>query len=171
MFETNQSSSMFANPFAPSKQSPDDLEQLYQKLESLKSKPQQAQQQVNQPNKRSVFTDITEEMRGASEDERRFIETSKEYVALDNQYKNEFSIFLMEYLGNDFLNSKYGRTPEQILGVIKEKRELYKNKFAENLNEIRGQNSSLAVKNDKLAKTNVELQKQLLEIQKKLETM
>jgi hypothetical protein len=138
-----------------------DLSKLYAELEMLKGNQQSL-------TKRTVFTDIASEMSNASEDERIFIENSKEYISLNQQYQTEFSAFLIEKFGDEYASSKYGETPERILNVIKNKREEYKNKFAANLNEIKESNRTLVDKNEELAKINESLQKQLAEIQSKL---
>jgi hypothetical protein len=137
-----------------------ELSKMYAELELLKNSQPQVQ--------RTVFTDIGTEMADATEDERIFIENSKEYISLNQQYQQDFSTFLIDKFGNEFSNSKYGKTPEKILAVIRNKREEYKNKFAENLNEIKQSNKDLITRNDELAKVNENLQKQLLEIQNKL---
>jgi membrane-anchored protein YejM (alkaline phosphatase superfamily) len=137
-----------------------DLSKMYAELEMLKG---------NQaPARRTVFADIAMEMENASEDERIFIENSKEYISLNQQYQTEFSAFLIEKFGNEYASSKYAETPERILKIIKDKREEYKNKFAENLNEIKESNKTLINKNEELLKVNETLQKQLAEIQSKI---
>lgn len=157
-YSTNNS--IFADPFKP-KYSDDRLAELYQNLERMKT------QQIN-PNQKTVFSEIVAEFSDISDDEKRFIESSKEYMELSKKYQDEFSMFLIEYLGNDFLNSKYGKTPEEMLFVIRKKKEEYKNHFAENINEIRDKNNYLAERNDELSKANEELQKQLADIRKQL---
>lgn len=137
-----------------------DLTKMYAELEMLKN-------QSNAKTK-NVFTEITEEMLNVSDDERLFIENSKEYISLNQQYQNEFSAFLIEKFSNEYSHSKYGETPERILAVIRNKREEYKNKFAENLNEIKESNKLLINKNDELVRINETLQNQLKEIQSKL---
>jgi uncharacterized membrane protein len=157
-FNNKQTNTIFSNPYS----SEDRINKLYQDLEMMKS------QQQPQPQQRTVFTDINEEIANISDDERRFIETSDEYIQASQKYQNDFSLFLMEYLGPDFIRSKFGKSPEEVLLVIRKKKEEYKNKFAENLNEIRDQNANLAHQNNELAKTNQELQKELAEIRKQL---
>jgi uncharacterized coiled-coil DUF342 family protein len=137
-----------------------ELSKMYAELEMMKN-------QTNQNNK-TVFTEIAQEMSESSEDERTFIENSKEYISLNQQYQNEFSAFLIEKFSSEYANSKYGQTPEKILGVIRNKREEYKNKFTENLKEIKESNKDLITKNDELMKVNENLQKQLADIQTKL---
>lgn len=161
-FTKNTNTSLFPSPY--SQTSEDRLNQLYQEMEMLK----QYKNNSNNINKKTVFTDISDEMKDLSEDERRFIETSKEYMEASAKYQNDFSMFLIQYLGDDFIKSEYGKTPETILAIIKKKKDEYKNRFAEDISEIREQNSNLATRNEELAKTNSELQKQLAEIREKL---
>lgn len=61
-----------------------------------------------------------------------------------------------------------GRTLEELLNVIRKRRDQYKSKFAEDITEIKDQNKALVDKNDELSKSNLELQKQLEAIQKRL---
>jgi transposase-like protein len=157
-FTQKSNNSLFSSPFQ-TQSSEERLNQLIQEMEMIKGK--------NQP-KRTVFTDISDEMKDLSEDEKRFIESSKEYIEASAKYQNDFSMFLVQYLGDEFTRSEFGKSPEQILAIIKKKKEEYKNHFAENISEIRDQNNNLALKNDELAKTNLELQKQLAEIKKQL---
>jgi hypothetical protein len=157
---SQNNNSIFSSPFQ-SQNSEDRLNQLYQEMEMMK-------QMKNPTNQRTVFTDIAEEMKDLSDDEKRFIETSKEYLSVSQQYQEDFSMFLIDNFGADFAKSKYGKSTEQLLAVIRQKKEDYKNKFAENISEIREQNSNLAQQNDALAKTNLELQKQLAIIQEQL---
>jgi hypothetical protein len=156
---TTKTNSLFSSPLQ-AQGSEDKLNQLYQEMEMLK--------QYKQGNKRTVFTDIADEMKDISEDEKRFIETSKEYMEASAKYQNDFSMFLVQHLGDEFTRSEFGKSPEQILAIIKKKKDEYKNRFAENINEIRDQNNNLALKNEELARTNLDLQKQLAEIKKQL---
>lgn len=156
----NNNNSIFSSPFQ-SQNSNDRLNQLYQEMEFMK------QHQTNQQ-QRTVFTDIAEEMKDVSVDERRFIETSDEYLSASQEYQNYFTLFLIDFLGADFLNSRYGKSPEKVLAVIRQKKDDYKNRFAENISEIRSQNNTLAQQNDALAQANMELQKQLADIRKQL---
>lgn len=162
---SSQSSTLFRNPAFGNYNSPERYADLYYNMELAKQKQYPL---ANQQQAKTVFTDISEEWNSMSEDTRRFIENSKEYAELSAKYQNDFYVFLMETFGNDFLKSKYGTTPEKVLALIREKKEEYNNKFAENLNEIREQNNELAERNNQLAKTNQELQLQLADIRKRL---
>jgi uncharacterized coiled-coil DUF342 family protein len=165
MFESpfnkqNQSSSLFSSPLSP-QNSEEKIAQLYQEMEYL-------QKQRGNVNHKTVFTEIAEEMKGVSEDEKRFIESSQEYMEAAQKYQTDFSMFLIEHLGNDFAKSQYGKSPEQVLAAIRKKKEEYKNHFAADITEIRDKNNVLAQRNEELARTNQNLQKQLAEIQKQL---
>jgi hypothetical protein len=160
---SNFATDIFANPF--NNPTTADLTDVYQKLEALK-----AQQQImnNPQSKTSVLTEITKEWEHISEDEKLFIENSKEYQEASNFYQQEFSAFLIEHLGNDFIKSPHGIAAEKVLGVIRSKKELYKNKFANDISEIKAKNSQLERNNEELAKNNIALQEQLRDIQKRL---
>jgi hypothetical protein len=156
--------SQTSNPFMPpaydfaSQQK--DLAKMYAELEAIKSS-------NSQPAK-TVFTEIADEMSDISDDERAFIEGSKEYGILNQQYQVEFSSFLINKFGAEYSSSQYGKTPERILGLIREKKEQYKNQFAANLNEIKENNKSLVSKNNELAEVNKKLQIELEAIKNKL---
>ena len=136
-----------------------DLAAAYAQLEALKQ-----QQYNNSNNAKTVFTDISDEMRDLGEDEKNFIVSSTEYQTLTTQYQEEFSSFLIQYFANDYLKSEYAKTPEKILALIRSKKEQYKSKFANDISDIRTQNEALASKNDALEKANLALQEQLNEI-------
>lgn len=157
------SSNPFASPF--SNQGDTSIEDAYKKLEFLK---QQSIQQNQQPQVRSVFSDIQKEWSETSEDERIFIENSKEYQTANNNYQQAFSLFLIEKFGNEFSNSPHGRSAEEVLAVIKNKKEKYKDKFASDIEEIKQKNSKLEENNSTLLKQNELLQEQLLEIRSKI---
>lgn len=159
-FNTNTSNSIFSSPFQ-NQNSEDRLNQLYQEMEYMK-------QRQNGISQKTVFTEISDEMKDISEDERHFIESSKEYTIASQKYQSDFSMFLIENFGADFAKSKYGKSIEEVLATIRQKKEDYRNHFAENISEIRNQNNTLAQQNDALAKMNLDLQKQLAEIQKQL---
>jgi hypothetical protein len=164
---SNYTADIFSNPFGNPGIQPSaaDLTDVYHKLEALK-----AQQQImnNPPAKSNVLADITREWENISDDEKYFIENSKEYQDASNFYQQEFSAFLIEHLGNDFVKSPHGVAAEKVLGVIRGKKELYKNKFANDISEIKEKNSQLERNNEELAKNNIALQEQLKEIQKRL---
>lgn len=167
MYGNNNTISPFSqspNPFLPSSydfaSQQKDLAKMYAELEAIKNA-------SSQPT-RTVFTDIAEEMSDLSDDERAFIEGSKEYALLNQQYQVEFSTFLINKFGAEYSSSQYGKTPERILGLIREKKEQYKNQFAANLNEIKENNRSLVSKNNELAEVNKRLQIELEAIKNKL---
>jgi lipoate-protein ligase A len=60
------------------------------------------------------------------------------------------------------------RTLEEMLYVIRQQKEKYKDKFATDINEIRDQNKTLLDRNNQLAESNLVLQKQLEEIKTRL---
>jgi hypothetical protein len=160
-FNNTPPNSIFSSPFQV--QNPEDrLNQIYQEMEILKQK------QNGNVQQKTVFTEIADEMKDISIDERRYIESSDEYISASQQYQNDFSMFLIDNFGAEFSRSKYGKSTEKILAIIRKKKEDYKNHFAENISEIKEQNSTLSKQNDVLAKTNLDLQKQLAEIQKQL---
>jgi hypothetical protein len=142
------------------------LMQSYARLEALKQK--QSQLQNNQIQQATVFTDIASEFDGLSNDETTFIVNSNEYQRLNNKYQNEFSQFLIAKFANEYVQTGNAKTLEEMLFTIRQKKEQYKQKFAEDINEIRDQNKSLAEKNNQLAENNLLLQQQLKAIQEKL---
>jgi predicted nuclease with TOPRIM domain len=170
IFNSNFSTS---NPFNTSTtQSTQDLEnslmQSYAKLEALKAKQNQLQMnQVSQP-QRTVFTDIASEFEGLSSDEINFIVNSGEYQNLNAKYQNEFSQFLITKFSGEYVQTGNAKTLEEILFTIRQKKEQYKQKFAEDINEIRDQNRTLVDRNNQLAQNNQLLQEQLKAIQEKL---
>ena len=168
---TNNNNSLFSsqfstsNPFMNQPQSISQIDQnianVYSQLEALKN-PQQNQQRQN-----TVFTDIFNEMKSMSDDEKAYIFSTKEYVAANAKYQEEFSTFLINKFSGEFLQN-HQRTMEELLSVIKNKKEQYKNKFADDVAEIRERNKDLADKNAALAKNNQILQEELKKIQMKL---
>jgi hypothetical protein len=154
------------NPFSNSPSALDaSLAESYAKLEALKR--QQQMQQV-QPQVSTVFTDIDNEMKNLSEDEAAFITNSKEYQVIANKYQTEFSQFLISKFSNEYLQTGNTRTLEEMLYVIRNQKDKYKDKFATDINEIRDQNKNLLNKNNELAESNLALQKQLEEIKSRL---
>jgi hypothetical protein len=139
------------------------LAAAYAQLEALRK--QQMQQQTIS---KTVFTDISDEMRDLGEDEKNFIISSSEYQTLNAQYQEEFSSFLIQYFASDYLKSEYAKTPEKILALIRSKKEQYKSKFVSDISDIKNQNQVLASKNDALEKANIALQEQLREIRNSL---
>lgn len=157
-FYPNTSNNLFSNPLYNSNER---LNELYKNMELLK----QAQQPQNQ---KTVFTEINAELKELSEDEKRFIEGSEDYLRASQNYQNAFSMFLIDNFGAEFSKSPYGKTAEELLMTLKQQKENYKNRFAKNITEIKEKNDALAQQNTELAKINQGLQAQLLEIQKKL---
>jgi ATP-dependent Lon protease len=162
-----------SNPFNMGGQvtSTQDLEnslmQSYARLEALKAK--QNQFQTSQPQvQHTVFTDIANEFEGLSQDETTFIVNSQEYQRLNNKYQNEFTQFLISKFSGEYIQTGNAQTLEEMLFTIRQKKEQYKQKFAEDINEIRDQNKNLVDKNNKLAESNLMLQEQLKAIQDKL---
>lgn len=140
------------------------LMQSYARLEALKAK----QGQYQQVPQSTVFTDIANEFDGLSSDESAFIVTSQEYQKLNAKYQNEFSQFLISKFAGEYIQTGNVQTLEEMLFTIRQKKEQYKQKFAEDINEIRDQNKNLVEKNNKLAENNQLLQEQLKVIQEKL---
>jgi molybdopterin converting factor small subunit len=142
------------------------LADSYAKLEALKRQQQQMQQPVVQQS--TVFTDIADELKNLSEDESIFITSSKEYQTISNKYQAEFSQFLINKFSNEYMQTGNTRTLEEMLYVIRQQKEKYKDKFATDINEIRDQNKTLLDRNNQLAESNLALQKQLEEIKSRL---
>jgi hypothetical protein len=155
--------SPFESPFTSTGKGLPSLEELseaYKQLELLKNN--------SGGTPRNVFTDISNEWKDTSDDEKVFIENSKEYLEANTAYQAAFSAFLVEYLGNDFLKTQHGIAAEKVLSVIKEKKESYKNKFVNDIDKIKTQNDKLEESNQELIKKNLDLQNQLKMIQEKL---
>jgi hypothetical protein len=137
------------------------LMQSYAKLEALKAKQNQYQQSVN-----TVFTDIASEFENLSTDEANFILTSNEYQNLNNKYQQEFTQFLINKFSGEYLQTGNVKTLEEMLFTIRQKKDQYKQKFAEDINEIRDQNRNLVEKNNQPAENNQALQEQLKKLLK-----
>lgn len=149
-----------SNPFSnPPSILDSTLADSYAKLEALKR-----QQGIQQPQVMTVFTDIETELKNLSEDELNFITTSKEYQSVSSKYQAEFSQFLINKFSNEYIQTGNTKTLEEMLYIIRNKKEKYKEKFASDINEIKDQNKALLERNDKLAENNLALQKQLEEI-------
>jgi predicted nuclease with TOPRIM domain len=171
LFNSGFSSS---NPFSIggiNNQTTQDLEnslmQSYARLEALKQKQNQLQQQP-QIGQNTVFTDIASEFEGLSSDESNFIVNSQEYQRLNAKYQNEFSQFLIGKFAGEYIQSGNVQTLEEMLFTIRQKKEQYRQKFAEDINEIRDQNKTLVEQNNQLAENNQALQEQLKVIQERL---
>lgn len=158
-----------SNPFTNSTTSPsldESLAASYARLEALKK--QYESQQNPKVQTRSVFSDISDELSGLSEDEANFVLSSKEYQAVNQKYQNEFSQFLINKFSAEYAQAGNTRTLEEMLATIKRQKEKYKDKFASDINEIRDQNKTLIETNNKLAENNAALQKQLEEIKNRI---
>lgn len=142
------------------------LADSYAKLEALKRQQQQMQQPAVQ--QATVFTDIENEIKNLSEDEAAFVTSSKEYQAIANKYQTEFSQFLINKFSNEYMQTGNTRTLEEMLYIIRQQKDKYKDKFATDINEIRDQNKTLLDRNNELAESNQALQKQLEEIKARL---
>lgn len=158
------------NPIAKPDSIEDSLIQTYAKLEALKAKQSQLSGGglPQQNGVSTVFTDISDEFKELPKDEVEFIVNSPEYQQLNNQYQAEFSQFLIAKFSNEYLQTGNTRTLEEMLKTIKTKKEQYKQKFANDINEIRDQNKELLNRNNQLAENNLRLQEQLKEIQSKI---
>jgi hypothetical protein len=129
----------------------DSLMQTYAQLEALKAKQNQISSGT-QLGQATVFTDIANEFKDLTEDEISFITNSSEYQSLNNKYQSEFSQFLISKFSNEYLQTTGNtRTLEEMLFTIKSKKDQYKKKFANDINEIRDQNKELAERNNQLA--------------------
>jgi regulator of replication initiation timing len=140
------------------------LMQSYARLEALKAK----QNQLQQPQINTVFTDIANEFEGLTLDEANFIVNSNEYQNLNNKYQQEFTQFLISKFSNEYIQTGNVRTLEEMLFTVKQKKEQYKQKFAQDINEIRDQNKTLVEKNNQLAENNQALQDQLKQLLKEV---
>jgi len=173
LFSSNFSSS---NPFGMNMNNLNNTSNLdtpllesYAKLEALKQHQAQMNNIGMQQQRQTVFNDIADELKGLTDDELNFIVNSTEYQSLNQKYQNEFSQFLINKFQNEYLQSgNSARTLEEILHIIKQKKEKYKEKFANDINEIKDQNKELLSKNSELANSNEELKAELQKIQAKL---
>jgi FtsZ-binding cell division protein ZapB len=161
-----------SNPFsmntANSSQIDTSLQEAYAKLEALKK--QQIQGQTQQVNPQSnVYVDISNEFKNLTEDEQRFVMASDDYQKINLKYQQEFSEFLTQKFALEYLQTGNTRTLEEMLYIIRKQKDKYKEKFAEDINEIRTQNKSLLERNNQLAEANVGLQEQLKKILGKIE--
>ena len=169
LFNSNFSTS---NPFningnAATQDLENSLMQSYARLEALKAKQNQLQTNQIPIQQNNVFTDIASEFEGLSMDETNFITNSNEYQNLNVKYQNEFTQFLISKFSGEYLQTGNVRTLEEMLFTIRQKKEQYKQKFAEDINDIREQNKNLVDKNNQLAESNQLLQQQLKAIQEK----
>jgi regulator of replication initiation timing len=162
-FSTSNPFNMGGNLNTTTQDLENSLIQSYARLEALKAK----QNQLQTVPQNTVFTDIASEFEGLSADESAFIVNSKEYQTLNAKYQNEFSQFLITKFSGEYMQTSNIKTLEEMLFTIRQKKEQYKQKFAEDINEIRDQNKSLVEKNNQLAENNQLLQEQLKNIQER----
>jgi molybdopterin converting factor small subunit len=145
------------------------LEAIRQRQAELNAMSQKAAiPDVQATARKTVFSDIADEFNGLSEDETAFITNSPEYQKLNNKYQAEFSNFLISKFSNEYMQSGNTRTLEELLYEVRRQKDRYKEKFAEDINQIRDQNKQLTDQNNALALSNQELQEQLKEIRAKL---
>ena len=137
------------------------LAESYAKLEALQNANPALQRQT-------VFSEIAAELKDLSTDELNFITSSQDYILANNKYQTEFSEFITSKFANEYIQTGHGKTLEELLAIIRKRKDQYKSKFVEDISEIRDKNKELSDKNSELAKSNEELQKQLEEIQRKL---
>lgn len=108
---------------------------IYQRLADMRSTPFQAY--------RTVFNDITDEWSNCSEDERKYIEQDKEYIEANVIYAQQFNAFLLDQLGLQFSNSKYGASAEKVLIALRNAKGRFRTNTAEDLAKIKDENASL----------------------------
>jgi molybdopterin converting factor small subunit len=144
------------------------LEALRQRQAELNAMGQKTLSDVQTPTRKTVFSDIAEEFNGLSEDETNFIVNSPEYQKLNSKYQTEFSNFLISKFSNEYMQTGNVRTLEELLYEVRRQKDKYKERFAEDINQIRDQNKHLTDQNNALALSNQELQEQLREIRAKL---
>lgn len=165
IFGSNFSTS---NPFsmntANSSQIDTSLQEAYAKLEALKKQQIQGQGQPQVNMQSNVYIDISNEFKNLTEDEQRFVMASDDYQKINLQYQREFSEFLTQKFAGEYLQAGNTRTLEEMLFIIRKQKDKYKEKFAEDINEIRTQNKSLLERNNQLAEANIGLQEQLKKI-------
>lgn len=178
----NQNSNLFSNPYLPNNgpKSPTagDIANLYQKLDTLKAQQNVIQQMENATSnkttvndstpRKTAFTEISELWAELSNEERKFIESSSEYIDANIEYQNAFNSFLLDKLGDEFLRSKFGAAPEKVLLAIKHKKEEYQTNLSNDISTIKTQNQFLMQKNDELAKSNEEMTKLIKSLQDQL---
>lgn len=150
---------IFSNPFLKDQT---DVNDIYRKIDALKI------QQAQQTNARNAYDDLRSLYKDMSADERRYIESSDEFIKANMEYQEAFGNFMIDRMGSDFLQSQYGSTVEKTIAVIKRKKEEYHDHLAEDINTIKEQNASLMSKNDELAKTNKEMTELIKSLQDQL---
>lgn len=180
MFNNNTNTNLFANPYLQESQSskaPDDINSLYRQIEALKAQktaltnlqsPNIKNNDATQQNKRTVYNDIGTIWSELSAEERKYIENSEEYQNANIEYQQSFNNFLVEKLGDDYLQSRFGTAPEKVLAVIKKKKEEFQNNITNDISAIKSQNEYLVKKNDELTKSNEEMNKLIKALQEQL---
>lgn len=152
---------VFSNPFLNNKT--DDFNDIYNKINALKMQQQQTQQPTQ-----NAYDDLRGLYKDMSVDERKYVESSNEFVSANIQYQEAFSNFLIDKFGGEFLQSKYGVTVEKVVATIKQKREEYHENLANDISTIKEQNQELITKNEELAKNNQELTNLIKSLQDQL---
>ena len=80
---------VFSNPFLNNKGT--DLTDIYNKINTLKM-----QQQQTQPPIQNAYDDLRDLYKDMSVDERKYIESSNEFISANIQYQEAFSNFLID---------------------------------------------------------------------------
>lgn len=114
-----------------------DLATLCGELNRLKS------QQPQPIPYRTVFNDIADEWGGSSDEEKKFIDNDKDYINANLNYQQQFNSFLLELVGTQFANSKYGKSAESLLVALREAKSRYKKETTENIVQVKAENESL----------------------------
>ena len=114
-----------------------DLATLYGELNRLKS------QQPQPIPYRTVFNDIADEWGDSSDEEKKFIDNDKDYINANLNYQQQFNSFLLELVGTQFANSKYGKSAESLLIALREAKSRYKKETTENIVQVKAENESL----------------------------
>lgn len=114
-----------------------DLATLYGELNRLKS------QQPQPIPYRTVFNDIADEWGNSSDEEKKFIDNDKDYINANLNYQQQFNSFLLELVGTQFANSKYGKSAESLLIALREAKSRYKKETTENIVQVKAENESL----------------------------
>lgn len=151
---------VFSNPFLNNQSS--EFNDIYNKINALKM--QQQSQQIVQ----TAYDDLKGLYKEMSVDERKYVESSDDFVNANVQYQEAFSNFLIDKFGGEFLQSKYGVTVEKVVATIKQKREEYHENLTNDISTIKEQNQALITKNEELAKNNQELTNLIKSLQDQL---
>lgn len=154
MFSNNNIPSM--NMIGPAQERNIALEQSYQELMGLKPKIGAGY--------RTVFSDIADELNDCTEVEKEFILQDEAYMKANINYQQQFNAFLIEVMGLQFINSKYGKSAEEMLVALKDARKRF-------VSMSQTQAKDVAAKNALLEKQNEELQAELARLLKEKEGM